>query len=462
MLTSLYFAWYYNEDTFAPILLSASVNFIVGFILLLISKSKKDLSFGQRESYVIVTATWLMLGVFGSLPFLFSGSIPNFTNAYFETVSGFTTTGASILVDIEALPKSILYWRSLIQWLGGIGILVIVIAILPNIGYGGIKLFVAEVPGPSSNKLHPKIRTTAFFLLEIYGALTVILILLLMAGGMNFFESVCHALTTMSTGGFSPKNTSIADYSAYIQIVITVFMLMGGLNFAIHYLLISGKFKKVFSNQELQWFVFFVVGVSVLNALILIGYNTDYTVAEIFRHSFFQIISVVTTTGFVTADWMTWPQPSWFLLFLMFFVGGMIGSTAGGIKFTRHLVLIKNIRNEIKRISHPNAILPLKINKMSIPDEVVNNFFIIFVAYIVVFSLGTISLSLFLESPKEAVSVSISCLGAVGPAFGQFGPVGNYSQLHDIGKWICSLLMIIGRLEVIAFLAFFHISFWRK
>lgn len=461
-LTAIYFAWYYSENTIIPILLASFVSTSCGLIMLLFSYKKETQHFKQRESYIIVTGTWFMLGVFGALPYIFTGSIVNFTDAYFETISGFTTTGASILTDIEALPKSILYWRSLTQWLGGIGILVIVIAVLPTMGYGGVKLFVAEITGPTSNKLHPKIRTTAIFLIQIYGVLTVILILLLMFGGMNFFESVSHSLATLSTGGFSPKNRSIADYSAYIQIVITVFMLFGGLNFAIHYYLIKGKFKKVFSNQELQMFVLLIFTISVINALLLIFNNTSYTTAEAFRHSFFQIISVVTTTGFVTTDWMLWSQSSWFLLLLMFFVGGMIGSTAGGIKFTRHLILLKNIRNEVKRIVHPNSITSIKLNKIIIPDDVVKNFFLIFIAYFVIFIIGTLALSFFIDSPKEAVSVSISCLAAVGPAFGEFGPVGNYSELHDIGKWICSVLMIIGRLEVIAFISLFYVSFWKK
>ncbi len=463
MLTSLPFAIYYNEKkAFTAIIYSALASLIFGGFLTLITKKSKSEEIGEREAFIIVTLTWFMLGIFGSLPFMLSGSISNFTNAYFEAISGFTTTGASILTDIETLPKSILYWRAIIQWLGGMGILVLVIAILPNIGFGGVKLFVAEVPGPTSNKIHPKIRTTAIRLWEIYALLTAVLVVLLTLGGMSFFESISHAFTTLSTGGFSPKNTSIAGYSSYIQIIITIFMFFGGLNFALHYYLIRGKIKHVITNHELIAFFTIIVVVSFMVSFILLG-NGNYNNFSIgLRHSFFQSVSIITTTGYVTADYMVWPESTWFLLLLFFFTGGMIGSTAGGIKFTRHFVLFKNIRSQIKRLIHPNAIVPIRFNKRIIPDEIIRNFFIVFIAYILFFCIGALSLSFFIDDFLEASSVSISCLGAIGPAFGDFGPIGNYAALHPVGKWIASFLMIIGRLEVLPVMMFLHYAFWRK
>jgi trk system potassium uptake protein len=460
MLTSIPFALYFNENTIISILLSSCISIIVGQMFIHFTKTKQT-EIGVRDAFIIVTFTWFMLGVFGSLPYIFSGAIPNITDAYFETISGFTTTGASILIDIESLPKSLLYWRGLTQWLGGMGILVLVIAIIPTIGYGGVKLFIAEAPGPSSNKIHPKIQKTALKLWLVYSLLTGILVLLLYIAGMNFYESVCHALTTLSTGGFSPKNSSIAQYAPSIQIIITIFMFLGGVNFVLHYYLFSGKFKKYFSNKELQSFFLFIVIFSIFISIILYAYGNYSDFWTGMRHSFFQSVSIITTTGFASADYVTWPQPVWLLILLLFFTGGMIGSTAGGVKFTRYLVLFRNIRVEIKKLLHPSLIISVRFDKKNISDEIIKNFFIVFIAYMFFFCLGSISLSLFLDDPIEAMSVSISCLGAIGPAFGQFGPAGNYAMLHDVGKWIGSFLMVIGRLEVLPILMFLHFAFWK-
>jgi len=462
MLTSIPFAIYYQEETVFALILSSLITLNFGQIFTVFNKKPKQDDIGEREAFVVVLFTWFMLGLFGALPYLISGAIPNFTNAYFETISGFTTTGASILIDIEELPKSILYWRSLTHWLGGMGILVLIIAILPNIGSGGVKLFVAEVPGPTSNKIHPKIRQTALKLWQVYVLLTSILVVLLMLGDMNFFESICHAFGTLSTGGFSPKNTSISGYSPYIQVVITIFMFFGGMNFVLHYYLIKGKIKKVISNEELIAFVLLIVVVSIIVALIIFGYGVYDNIIDALRHSFFQCVSIVSTTGFCSADYMLWPQATWFLLLLLFFTGGMIGSTSGSIKFTRHYILLKNVRVEMKRLIHPNAIIPIRIDKKIIPDDIIRNFFIIFVAYLIIFCLGTIIMSFFTDGIVESLGVTVSCLAGAGPAFGQFGPVGNYANLHYMGKWTLSIIMIIGRLEVIPIIMFFHYAFWKR
>jgi trk system potassium uptake protein len=463
MLTAIPFGIYYNEvKATYSILFSAFSALVTGGLLTFLTRKSSADEIREREAIIIVTLTWFMIGFFGSLPFIISGSIPDFTSAYFEAISGFTTTGASILTDIEVLPKSILYWRAITQWLGGMGILVLVIAILPSIGYGGVKLFVAEAPGPSSNKIHPKIRQTAIKLWAVYTYLTLLLIILLCLGEMTFYESVCHAFTTLSTGGFSPKNSSIAEYSTYSQIVITVFMFFGGLNFALHYYLIRGRIKHVITNNELIAFFSIIVVFSLIISAFLFNFGSYTSFSEGLKHSFFQSVSIITTTGYVTADYMVWPEATWFLLLLFFFTGGMIGSTAGGIKFTRHFVLLKNLRGEIKRFIHPNAIIPIRINKKIIPDEIIRNFFIVFIAYILFFCMGSLALSFYIDSFLEASSVSISCLGAIGPAFGEFGPTGNYASLQNGGKWIASTLMIIGRLEVLPFIMFLHFAFWRK
>ncbi len=461
MLTAIPFSIYYQENTILVFLISSLISVGIGQLIVLINRKNKKSEIGERDAYFIVTHTWFMAGLFGSLPFFFSGSIPNFTNAYFETISGFTTTGASILTDIESLPKSILYWRSLTHWLGGMGILVMVIAVLPVIGSGGVKLFVAEAPGPTSNKIHPRIRQTALRLWEVYAGLTILLVMLLIVGDMNAFEAICHAMGTLSTGGFSPKNTSIADYSPYIQIIITIFMFFGGMNFALHYFLLKGKFKKIWANEEWLSFAGLITVISFTVAFV-IYFNGNYnTFGESLRHSFFQCVSIITTTGFATADYMLWPQMTWFILFLLFFTGGMIGSTSGGIKFTRHLVLIKNLRTEIRKQLHPRAITKIQINNMSIPEEVIRNFLTVFIAYIIVFCIGSILMSFFTDNTIEAFGTTISCLGGVGPAFGKYGPAGNYNELHLAAKWILSIIMVIGRIELFPFILIFTKSFWR-
>ncbi len=462
MLITLPVAFFYKENTISDILLSFLICLSVGGGLLLLTRKVEIKDIENKEVFAIVTLTWFVLGFFGAIPFLISNAIPNFTNAYFEAISGFTTTGATILTDIESLPKSILLWRSFIQWLGGIGILVLVIAVLSIMGIGDLKIFVAEVSGPKSTKFHPKIKNTARRLWLIYAGMTTIVIILLLLGGKNLYESICHALTTVATGGFSPKNSSIADYSTYNQIVIIVFMFLGAVNFALYFSLLKGNFKSFFKNEELIAFFIFVVVIALFIAGEIYYYGVFSTVGESLKHAFFQVVSIVTTTGFGTADYNNWPAMTQVIMLFLCFTGGMIGSTAGGVKFTRLLVLIKNIRYEIKRIVHPNAVYLLKVNKIPIRKDVVRNFFTVFVVWIFFICLGTIILSFFVSNLREAMGVTAATLGAVGPAFGEFGPVGSYAELHDIGKWTCIFLMVIGRLEIISVLAFVYVLFGGK
>ncbi len=461
MLTSVFFALYYQENTAIDFLISAGICIGMGiFLSILTRKSRKD-EIGDRDAFMIVGFTWVMAGFAGALPYMISGSIPGLTDAYFESISGFTTTGASILNDIEELPKSILFWRSLTHWLGGMGIIVLVIAVLPVLGIGGMKLFVAEAPGLNTTKIHPRIRQTALKFWGIYLGMTIMLIILLMAGDMNFFESICHAMGTVSTGGFSPKNNSIADYSAYSQVIITVFMFFSGTNFIIHWFLINGKLGKVFKNEEWFAFIALIVVVSAIVSLNLYYLKIYPGLTESFRHGFFQCVSIVTTTGFATADYVVWPQTTWFFIFLMFFSGGMIGSTSGGIKFSRHFILIKNLRAEIRRVVHPRLISSLTLNNIPVPDSVIRNSLIFFVVYIFMFCIGSLSMSLFIEEPIEAFGVTVSCMAGVGPAFGKYGPIGNYSSIMSGGKWVLSFIMILGRIEIFPILLIFTKSFWK-
>lgn len=466
ILIPIFVAFIFKEnDTYLSFFWSAIVSFIIGYIFVIFARRIKKKNFseeiGVRDAFLIVIILWILLGFIGGLPYLFSSSISQLEDVYFETISGFTTTGATILTDIEILPHSILFWRSMTQWLGGLGILVLVIALLPSVGYGSMKLFVAEAPGPTTTKIHPKMRGTALRLWLIYLIVTVFLIFLLFINGMPLFEAVTHAFSALSTGGFSPKNSSITDYSPLIQYIITIFMFLGGVNFIFLYLFLKGRWKQVISSEELRAFTIFTICCFVFTALILFysGYTDNFEKA--FRIASFQVVSIITTTGFTTDDYMQWPIVSIVLIFSLYFIGGMIGSTAGGIKFTRHYILFKNIRAELKQLIHPNAIIAIRLDKRLLPDDVARNFFIVFISYLLFFIIGALILSLFM-SVIEAMSVTISCLSAVGPAFGQFGPTGNFAMLHPAGKWICSILMIIGRLEVVPFLMILHHRFWKK
>ena len=462
MLLSLPVALYYGDKTIVSILISSLICIVFGSILLMLGRKQNFNKTSIIDVFAIVSLTWLFLGIFGSLPFLLSGSIQSFTDAVFESVSGFTTTGASILRDIESNPKSILFWRSLTQWIGGMGILVLVIAVLPFLGVGEVKLYVAEVSGSESNKLHPKIKSTARSLWIMYTFLTLLQTVLLVLAGQSFFEAICHSFTTLSTGGFSPNNSSIINYSPLIQIIIIVFMFIGGMNFSLHFALFRGNFKKIVRNEELISFFSLIFFISLAIALYNFYDKSFSTVSQSFLHAVFQVVSIITTTGFVSTNYDLWNIFPLLLLFSMFFIGGMIGSTAGGIKFTRFFILFKNLKVQLKGIIHSNAVFTLRTNGNPIPKHVVRNVFGVFIAYVFIFCIGSLALSFFISDIKEVLSVTMACLGAIGPALGDFGAVGNYADLHPIGKWICVVLMILGRLEVVSVLAIVYYLFFKR
>jgi trk system potassium uptake protein len=452
----------YKEDTVLSILFSSLSCFLIAVPLLVYTRKSGTKNISNKDVYAIVTLVWFVIGFFAAFPFIYSGAISNFTNAYFEAVSGLTTTGATILVEIEEVPKSILIWRSFIQWIGGLGILVLVISVMSFLGSGDVKMFVTEASGSKTTKLHPKIGATARRLWYIYLGMTIILVVLLILGGKNLYESVCHAFTTVATGGFSPNNDSIASYSSYNQIVITVFMFFGAVNFSLYFALFTGKFKQVFRNEELIAFFSFVCIMAVIIAGDIYYYGIYSTIGESVKHSFFQVVSIVTTTGFGTADYDQWPAITQVIMLFLCFTGGMIGSTAGGVKFSRLFVLVKNIRFEVRKIIHPNGVFSLKVNKINIESDIVRNFFSVFIAWILFTCLGTLILSFFVSNLSEAIGVAAATLGAVGPAFGEFGPAGSYAGMLDGGKWTCIFLMILGRLEIITVLSFIYALLVRR
>lgn len=461
MLLSLPFSIYYNEEWW-PITLASAITISIGLPTWYFLNKTAPRELKKRDGYLIVTLGWVFMSLFGTLPYLLSGSIPNLTDAFFETMSGFTTTGASILNDIEAVPKGVLFWRSLTQWIGGMGIIVLAVAILPILGIGGMQLFIAESPGISAEKLKPRIKDTAKRLWLIYVGLTFTEMILLMVGGMNFFDAINHSFTTMATGGFSTKNRSIAHFeSPYIHYVITLFMFLAGTSFTLTYFILKRKFKKVLGNEEFVTYAVFLLIVTV----ILTGFVHSSTIHQFeknFRDTLFQVVSIVTTTGFVTEDYTSWSPLVTIAFFALLFIGGSAGSTAGGIKVVRHIVLFKNSFLEMKRQLHPNAVIPVRLNKHAIQGEVTYHVLAFMMIYFLVFSLGSIVMAwVGLDFPTSLSAVATS-LGNVGPGIGDVGPVNNFSAVPAVGKWVLSFLMLLGRLELFTVLILFTPYFWKR
>lgn len=460
MLSSLPFAWYYAENSW-PMIYAAAITGSIGIIgWYAIGKKDRD-SIGKRDGYLIVALTWVVISIFGSLPFVFSGAIPDFTNAFFETISGFTTTGATILTDIEIVPRHMLYWRAMTHWIGGMGIIVLTVAILPFLGIGGLQLMIAEMPGITPDKLHPRITSTAKRLWGIYVIFTAAEVILLWIGEMDFFESVCHSFATMATGGFSTKNASIAAYGIYSQYVIIVFMLLAGINFTLHYFFLHRSFRKVFSNEELRLYFWIILAVTVFITVgLLVSEHSGLEIA--FRDTLFTVTSIITTTGFVTANYYLWPSYLWILIFALMFIGGSAGSTGGGVKVIRHLLLLRNSWQEIKRSIHPQAIITVKYNGKSVSQQLIFNVMAFFLVYVLLFSAGTILLSLLGNDFETSIGASIATLGNIGPGIGHVGPVDNYAFFGNIEKWLLSFLMLLGRLELFTILIVISPVFWRR
>lgn len=474
MLLAALMSFIYNDGATIELLLSGLVVVIIGGILMFLTKNhKKELN--KREGYLVVAFGWIVMALTGTLPYLLTGSIPSFTNAFFETMSGYTTTGASILNDIEALPEGILFWRSLTHWIGGMGIIVLAIAILPLLGIGGMQLFAAEAPGPNADKLHPRITDTAKRLWLIYFGYTAAETILLQVAGMSFFDAINHSLCTLSTGGFSTKNASVAYWNGQpiIQYIIILFMFLAGTNFILSYFAFKGKVQKAIRDEEFKLYFKFVALFTIIAALI-IYFRADFSISSIdhpmvfgkaeasIRHALFQVIAIVTTTGFVTADYTLWTPFLVVFFFGLMFLGGSAGSTSGGVKVVRHMIMIKNGFLEFKRALHPNAILPVRYNKRSVSGDIVFNILGFFILYMISFIVGALVFSMLQIDFESAIGLSASSLGNVGPALGNFGPVHNYSELPTIGKWWSAFLMLIGRLELFTVLILLTPFFWRN
>jgi trk system potassium uptake protein TrkH len=462
MMLGIPFSIYYKTDDISALLQSGIFTSAVGLIIWFFTRNTQNKELGKREGYLIVTLGWVFMALFGSIPFMLYGAIPNFTDAFFETMSGFTTTGATILTDIEVVPAGLLFWRSLTQWLGGMGIIVLSLAILPILGIGGMQLFAAEVPGITKDKLHPRVRETAKRLWGIYVIFTFTEMILLLIGGMSFFDAINHSFTTMATGGFSTKNANTAYFtSPFIQYVFIVFMLLAGMNFTIHYLAFHRKFEFTKINTEFRFYIFFIAIVTVIVAVIHLA-HINFNIEESFRQALFHVTSLVTTTGYVSSDYENWAPFSRMFFFTLLFIGGCAGSTGGGIKFARHFILIKNSSLELKRLIHPRAIIPVRFNGKAVGADIILNVQAFFIFYIGITVLGSIVLSFFgLDFITSAGAVA-TCIGNVGPGIGAVGPLNNFAELPDMVKWILSFFMLLGRLELFTVLLIFTPAFWKS
>ncbi len=418
-----------------------------------------DLS--TREGFLIVSLSWTLLTLFGCIPFMISGFIPSFTDAFFEVMSGFTTTGATILQDVEILPRSLQVWRHMTQWLGGMGVIALAVAVLPVLGVGGAQLFKAEVPGPTKDRISPRISDTAKILWAVYLVFTGAEIVLLVAAGIPFFDALCISFTTMATGGFAPLNASIAGYpSALAQYVIVVFMVLAGTNFSLHYWALKGRPLHYFRNPEFRLFVAIIGGAFV----VITGIRLYYGAApgeELVRSSLFQTVSMITTTGFVTQDYELWPFSCQFILVLLMFVGGCAGSTGGAMKNVRILVLFKYLGAEVKKLFHPHGVFPVKMEGKLVPEGLVSNIMAFLALYMLLFLGGVLALTLLGENIDTAIGAVAATLGNVGPGIGNVGAVENYSAIPPAGKWVLSFLMLAGRLEIYTVLVLFMPRFWK-
>ena len=454
-------SFYYRESDMLDFWKAGGITAGIGLLLAALGKGgERQLT--RRDGYVLVSFAWVAFSLFGMLPFYIGGYIPDIADAFFETMSGFSSTGATILDDIESLPHGILFWRSMTQWIGGLGIIMFTIAVLPIFGVSGLQVFAAEASGPTHDKVHPRIGITAKWIWSIYTGITTLLVCLLMLGGMDWFDSICHAFATTGTGGFSTKQASVAYYnSPYIEYVISIFMFISGINFTLLLLFVNRKFKKFIGNAELKFYFGSVVLFTAVIAIVLY-YTSPMGMEESFRKSLFQVISLQTSTGFATDDYMQWTPVLWGLLTIIMLMGACAGSTTGGLKCIRMVILTKVSRNEFKHILHPNAILPVRINKQVISPSIVSTVLAFCFIYISIIVIGTLLMMAMGVGAEESMGCVISSIGNMGPGLGETGPAYSWNALPDAAKWLLSLLMLLGRLELFTVLLLFTPDFWKR
>jgi trk system potassium uptake protein len=446
------------RESLLPFLWSSLVTGFLYLLFRFLTRKVNTDEINNRDTFLTVTISWILFSLFGSLPYLISGTIPSFIDAFFESASGFSTTGASILKNVEILPFSILFWRSLTHWIGGIGIILLVILILPTLKVAGYQLFSLE--SSLKEKIHPKTKGVAFRIMLIYIGLTILEVLLLVLGDMNLFDSICHSFGTLATGGFSTKNTSLMFYSPYSQYIVMIFMFLAGTSQVVYYYILKLDFRKVKRNEEFWFYLSTVIFAGTVAVCILL-INTAKPLEEAFREGYFQIVSIMTSTGFASADFILWPSAGLTLLFLMMFSGGSTGSTSGGIKMARHLIVLKNIRMVFIRLIHPKTISIVKLNGKMLDEKTNISIISFIILYLFLFITGTVILTAGGSDPVTSASSVATCMAGIGPGLGTVGPMSNYSGIPEISKVVLSLLMIIGRLEIVTVFVLFGKSFWR-
>lgn len=457
----VFWALYYRESTVVPILMSALIPLVFGFLIYLASfRSKRELT--QSEGFVAVGMCWICASLFGALPYIFSGILPRFVDAFFESASGFTTTGASVITDVESVAKSILFWRAQTHFLGGMGIILLSLAILPLVGLGGMQLYKAEVPGHIAEKLSPRLKETAKILWSVYILFVGVETILLMIGGMSFFDALCHSFATVATGGFSTKNASIGHYnSSYIEFIVSFFMLLAGLNFALHYAALRGKPRVYLKNAEARFFLIFVF-FAILIFTFVLWRIMGQGIFDAFRHSVFQVLSIISTTGFSSTDFELWPPLLVVALFFFMFVGACSGSTGGGIKMFRLQLLLRQAYEELYITIHPRAVRTVRLGEQVVDPSIIRSAASLFIIWLVIFAVASLVVAATGLDLVSALSSAIACLSNIGPGFGSVGPTDNYAHLHALAKVVLTFCMIAGRLELYAILLIFFPVFWRR
>ncbi len=475
MLVPMVTAYGYGNSDLGAWIVTVVLTLVVGLVFLLVGKGAQK-RVGEREGYVIVSAVWIVFSLFGMLPFWLSGALPTLADCWFETMAGFTTTGATVCADVESMSQSLLLWRALMQWVGGLGIIVLSVAILPMFGLGGMQLYSAEVTGVSYEKLSPRIADTAKHMWVTYILLTVGQTVLLYLEGMPHFDAICHSMSTISTGGFSTRNNSMIDYNAAIQWTTAVFMFLSGMNFTQLIYLFRGHPGKIFNDEETRWYSIAVLVATVFLSIgLFIHYGIEHDFSQLrfaretfgmaeraLRKGFFMVASAMTSTGFAASDYMTWPKLLWVFVFFLMFTGAASGSTAGGIKWVRIGIFAKSAMTELKRRIHPNAVIPVRFNGRTVNEQTTSNVMAFMFFYIVIIVIASLIFCASGVDFDEAIGTAVSGIGNVGVSIGQFGPLGSYVDYPTTAKWTMTAVMLIGRLEIFTVLLLFSKALWRK
>lgn len=462
MSSAVIVSLFYKGDDFYPLLISCAIMLLTGIVFFLMGRSASDPANGRREGMLIVTLTWLLLSFLGMLPYYLGGYANSVVDAYFETISGFTTTGASIMTDIESLPHGVLFWRSLTQWQGGIGVIVFTVAILPIFGVSASQMFEAETTGITHERFLPRVTQVAKRIWGVYLLLTACVFFLLLLGPMSVFDAANHALTLISTGGYSTKNTSLAYWdSAYIDYVAIGSMFVGALNISLIYFCLKGQLKKLFHDEEFLWFSGFVlVGTFIIAGWV--SYNNYLEGEHAIRSAAFQVVTLISGSGFATDNYISWGPFFWIIALLLMLISGCAGSTSGGLKMSRFVVLVKNLSNSLKKQTHPNAVIPVRINGRAVSADLVHRILAFAFAYLALIVISCMFLAFLGMGFEEAVGAAVSCMGNVGPALGELGPIANYASIPDAAKWYLGFLMMVGRLEIFTVLTILVPGFWKQ